>query len=500
LKSLDEAPVDGATALALIDRLLKSELEPAKLLGVTLGLALEAVRAERGFVVALDGDAPEALVARNLDVIIASSRVDFSRTLARRARSTGAPVAVDGGACGLETAADLAGRVVLVAPAGDVVIYVDRPRTAGPFSPDEIDLMRDVAARARPLLSTALKLRRREAELARTRETLARTLRDMRLKHDFTRIVGASEPMARTLGLVARAAAAREPVFFVGESGTGKELLARALHFNGPRSGGPFVAVNCAALPESLAESELFGHVKGAFTGADDDRAGLFEQADGGTLFLDEVGSTPALVQAKLLRALQTGEIHKIGASQPTRVDVRVVSATHEDPRTRLRSDLLFRLDVVRIAVPPLRERAGDLPLLVDHVARRIAEQYGWPSVTVDEAAMAALARHRFPGNVRELENVLRRACALSGGGQIGLEHLPVDLLEDGRPVNGAELMRRRKLAAVRAMEEVDRAFVEDALRRSHGNVAQAARETGVGRTFFYKLLGELGIDPDVYK
>jgi DNA-binding NtrC family response regulator len=487
--------VDSTTVLALIDRLLRAEPDPRRQLELTLALVLDAAGAERGFLVVLDeSGAAHAAVARGIDGPVAAPELEYSRTLARRALRDGAPVAADGAELRkLQTGVDLAGRSVLVAPVGSrAVVYVDR--TAGPFDPAAVELVRAFGERARGVVDLAIRARKQETELAVAR----RALDALRTRHDFGRIVGRSRAILDVLDAVARAAPTREPILLVGESGTGKELLARAIHENSPRAAGPFLPVPCASIPEGLAEAELFGHAKGAFTGAAEERAGLLEAAHGGTAFLDEVDEMPLIVQGKILRVLDAGEFRKVGVPEVARVDVRFVAATNREPAGRLREDLLFRLTVLRIDVPPLRDRLEDVPLLVEHIGARIAAQYGWDRVAVDEDAMEALLRHRYPGNIRELENLLRRACALSGTGQVGLEHLPDELLGVGPPPptprTGRDLLRLRKAVAARAAEEVERRFVEDALARAGGNVAHAARDAGVSRAFFYKLLSRLGI------
>ena len=234
-------------------------------------------------------------------------------------------------------------------------------------------------------------------------------------------MIGASPAMQAVFRLIERVAPSEVPVLIRGETGTGKELVARALHEGSPRRRGPFLAENCAAVPAGLLESELFGHVRGAFTGAIADRAGHFVAAAGGTLFLDEVGDMPLEMQVKLLRALETREVRPVGASRTVRIDVRLVAATNQDLETmirerRFREDLAYRLDVMRIDLPPLRERTGDVPLLVRGIARRLARDLGRPVPGIEPEALAALARHPWPGNVRQLENEIRRALALGTG------------------------------------------------------------------------------------
>jgi len=306
-------------------------------------------------------------------------------------------------------------------------------------------------------------------------------------------IVACSEPMRRALELTARAANADAPVLLLGESGTGKERLARLLHASGPRRDAPFVAVNCAAIPEHLLESQLFGHRRGAFTDAREDHRGLFQSADGGTLLLDEIGDMPALLQAKLLRVIQEREVHPLGASAPVAVDVRIVAATHADlaravEQGRFRRDLFYRLNVIPIAIPPLRERPDDVPPLVAHFIEKNARVPAGHTLAIEPAAMEALRRHDWPGNVRELENVIERAIVLRQGDTIGLADLPPELR--GRPV-AVELERPASAASLAGIE---REHILRTLHAAGGNRAAAARLLGVDRKTLYRKLKLYGL------
>ncbi len=243
-------------------------------------------------------------------------------------------------------------------------------------------------------------------------------------------IIGQSGAIIETLEVIRQAGPSSATVLLTGESGTGKEILARAIHRHSPRADKPFVAVNCAALPETILESELFGYEKGAFTGADQRREGRFEAADGGTLFMDEVGEMSSTTQVKLLRVLQEGEFERLGSSEPTRVDLRLVAATNKDLEQavhdgQFREDLYYRMNVIRVEVPPLRERAGDIPLLANFFLRRYASKNDKALDAVTSRAMDALGRHTWPGNVRELENVIERAVVLSRDAVVDLDDLP---------------------------------------------------------------------------
>jgi DNA-binding NtrC family response regulator len=254
--------------------------------------------------------------------------------------------------------------------------------------------------------------------------------RRVRRAEGATQLVGGSVGLERVRRLIARVAASEATVLVRGETGTGKELVARAIHEGSPRADGPLVAVNCGALPEHLVESELFGHRRGAFTGADEHRAGLFEVADGGTLFLDEVGELPKALQSRLLRALESGEIRRVGDNQPITVDVRVVCATHRSLEEMVRAgdfreDLLFRINTFEIAIPPLRERRDDIPVLVDHFVRRARPHAATEGPVADADTLAALAAHAWPGNIRELANAVEHALVLCDELPLALDHLP---------------------------------------------------------------------------
>jgi DNA-binding NtrC family response regulator len=303
-------------------------------------------------------------------------------------------------------------------------------------------------------------------------------------------LVGSSEAIADVRRAVARAAVAPFSVLIEGESGSGKELVARALHQLSPRRERRFCDVNCAALPDELLESELFGHTKGAFTGATSDRAGLVEEADGGTLFLDEVADLSPRAQAKLLRVLQQQEVRRVGATFSRKVDIRVVSAANRDMRTevaegRFRQDLLYRLDVVRIRVPPLRERPEDVPLLADHVWRAAAARVG-SQATLTHGVLTALARYHWPGNVRELQNVLAGvAVSAPARGQVKAGLLPPF-------ITGAVAPSTTRLADAR--DQFERKFIELALARAGGRRSRAAQELGLSRQGLLKMMGRLGM------
>ena len=299
-------------------------------------------------------------------------------------------------------------------------------------------------------------------------------------------ILGRSTAMRRVYRDVRKASTSRATVLVTGESGTGKELVARAVHYASAVAAAPFVPVNCGAIPESLIESALFGHVKGSFTGANESRAGFFRTADGGTIFLDEIGETSPSMQVKLLRVLQEGEICMVGSTKPQRVNVRIVAATNKDllslvQREKFREDLYYRINVITIGLPPLRKRGGDVLLLAGHFARRFAEREGRPVPTFSEAATEALTNYSWPGNVRELENVLHRLVVMADDETINAPDLPSPI----RYSPGGQVGLNRTLA------EVETEYVRNVLASTGDNKTQAARILGIDRkTLRQKLKG----------
>jgi two-component system response regulator AtoC len=304
-------------------------------------------------------------------------------------------------------------------------------------------------------------------------------------------IVGRSAVLCNALEMARKVARYPSTVLITGESGTGKELVARLVHRSSPRSAEAFIAVNCGAIPETLLESELFGHVKGAFTGASNDKPGLFEEADGGTLFLDEIGELPAALQVKLLRALQEGEVRRVGGNNSRKVDVRVIAATNRDLVTdvnvgRFRGDLYYRVNVVSINLPALRERREDIPELALHFLRRHNARLGLNVELIAAPAMRMLVEYSWPGNVRELENVIERALVLTTGETIGPEHL-ADLVRvappPDQPIADGDLSVKRKT------EELERTLIQRALERTRGNRTRAAQLLELShRALLYKI------------
>jgi DNA-binding NtrC family response regulator len=330
----------------------------------------------------------------------------------------------------------------------------------------------------------------RQRELFRENRQLRREL-DRR--YSFSEIIGASENLQRVFRLVEKVAATNTNILIYGESGTGKELVARAIHHNSPRSSRPFVAINCGALPETLLESELFGHTKGAFTGAVSARAGLFRSAEGGTIFLDEIGEISPTMQVRLLRAVQEHEVTPVGSSTPVRFDARIICATNRElekevTEGRFREDLFYRLNVIEIHLPPLRERREDVPLLVRHFVKRTAREQGQPEKAVEPDAMTALLNYNWPGNVRELQNAVERAFTLSGE-RLDLDSLPPRVREPAAgqlPVRDPDGLRP-------TLDEVERRHILDTLSSVNQDKARAANILGIDLSTLYRKLKRYG-------
>ena len=320
----------------------------------------------------------------------------------------------------------------------------------------------------------------------------------------FGEIIGRSREMMDVFDMINRVATSKASVLILGESGTGKELVAKAIHAKSPRANKPFVVVNCSAIPETLIESELFGHVKGAFTGAVTNKAGLVEEANTGTLFLDEVGEIPVFVQAKLLRFLQDREFRRVGGVESGKVDVRVITATNRNLETemqegRFREDLYYRLNVIRVRIPPLREREEDIPLLIEHFLKKFAKEQRKNIKKVSALAMRVLCNYQYPGNVRELENIIERCVTLEQSDQLTAEHLHDRLVEGGEPdvVTGDPDFPAGGINLDQATQDLEKKLILRALEMSGGNRARASRLLGITpRSLRYRLM-KLGMDTE---
>jgi len=330
----------------------------------------------------------------------------------------------------------------------------------------------------------------REAAL---RREVSRLRKEVHKEYSFHQILGKSKAIQGVFDLIRRVADSPTNILITGESGTGKELVAKAIHYNSDRREAPFVPVNCAAIPEQLLESELFGHMRGAFTDAKMDKRGLFEEAQKGTVFLDEISELPLMLQAKILRVIQEKEIRRVGATKPISVDVRIIAATNlnlndEVKAKRFREDLYYRLNVIELKLPPLRERREDIPLLVDAFLKKCGVVRGKEMKGVNEAALAMLMDYAWPGNVRELENVIERAVTLSLGEKISPDDLPP-------AVQGARGDRRVLDEAAEKtlpLHEIEKEYIKKILEKMGGNKYQAAHVLGIDRKTLYRKLGEI--------
>lgn len=334
------------------------------------------------------------------------------------------------------------------------------------------------------IVSQALRMRSLELENRRLRDELLRP-------PGFVHLLGASSALERVLKQARSVAATSATVLLSGENGTGKEMLARAIHDESPRSAGPFVGVSCAALPETLIESELFGHEKGAFTNATQARKGRFELANGGTLMLDEIGDLSPAVQVKLLRVLQERAFERVGGSKTLTVDIRLIAATNKDleaevEQGRFRQDLFFRLNVVPLVLPPLRERGEDIPILAAHFAAKSAQKYGHVAPDLSPKLIEVLQDYDWPGNVRELENLMERLVVLSNGEGLGLEFVPEKML---RTLPGINTQDESTFEG--AVEALKRKMIVNALQAEGGNKVAAAKKLGISRSYLHRLINE---------
>ncbi len=525
---------DGDKPMGLLLRLqevakgINSELNLEKLLNLIMDCVLELTGAERGFLVLFqDSEKVSVEVARNIDKeSLKRPEFEFSRSIVRQVRESHEPV-VSSDAQGDPRFAEhmsvlnLQLRSVLCMPLKTRerltgVIYIDNRIREGLFAEGDLGVLRAFADQAAIAIENARlwednkrkhdelarskekveqlnsllqeKVENQKVELEEVKETLAHKQSELEFKYNYDQIVGHSKPMAAVFQLLDKVTDTDVPVYVHGESGTGKELVARAIHFNGPRKKERFVSENCAAISETLLESELFGYVKGAFTGADRDKKGLFEIATSGTLFLDEIGEMSQLMQKKLLRVLQEGEIRRVGGKDVIKVDVRIISASNKD-LTKLietgefREDLYYRINVITVRLPPLRDRREDIPLLVQHFLERQARNQGMPILEVDKEALRMLMNHTWPGNVRELENEITRAAALATG------RITPDVLGDavkGTPARGFDWkdMKGRGLKDVvkEHTDILEKEIIEVTLAETNWVKSEAARRLQISR------------------
>ncbi|MFO0932898.1 MAG: sigma 54-interacting transcriptional regulator [Planctomycetota bacterium] len=503
---------------------------------------IDLTGAERGFILLEDeggGTERRVVAARNFDrEAVRDALAKVSKTVERRAFETGDPVIVtdaseDARFSGTESVVAMRLRSILCVPVRGRespigTIYLDNRFERAVFEERHLPLIRAFSDQAALAVENARlheengrrlqelekakaeveelnrilseRIAKQSVELQEVKEHVLRERAEAPLKYSYANIVGQSRRMLDLFHLLDKVTDSEVPVLIQGESGTGKELVARAIHFNGPRKERPFVSENCAAIPESLLESELFGYSRGAFTGAHADKKGLFEMAAGGTIFLDEIGDMPLEMQKKLLRVLQEKEVRPVGGKRSIQVDVRVLSASNQDLRKavadgRFREDLFYRLNVITVELPPLRERIEDIPLLVERFLDDIAASTGSARKSITDEAMASLQRHGWPGNVRELKNEIQRAHALSD--RVILPMVLSDPIRKAVPatVPVTDLGTKSLKEMVREVsDDLERRAIVEALRRSRNRKAQAARLLGVSRPTLDAKLEALGI------
>ncbi len=523
--------------LQRVARAINSELEIEHLLEIIVDHAVELTDAERGFLI-LFGEAGEEMVfqcSRNFaKEPVDSPEYTISRSIARRVLDAGEPVMAvnaveDERFRDIQSISVLGLRSVLCLPfrmRDQVrgVLYIDNRLQKGVFNGQDLRMLEALADHAAAAIERArlfqslqersaelaeararverlnqrlqAEVHSQEAELEEARETLRLRERELQTKYDYRSIIGTSPAMRDVLRLLDRVIESEMPVMILGESGTGKELIAKAVHYNGPRRRERFVGENCGALTDTLLESELFGYVRGAFTWADRNKKGLFEQAHRGTLFLDEVGETSPDMQKKLLRAVQEREIRPVGGKETVPVDVRIISASNRDllrlvRENAFREDLYYRLNVLLITLPPLRQRREDIPLLLSHFLEKHAARAQRPVPKVDKAVLEALEAYDWPGNVRELENETQKMIALSEG-VVTVEGLS-EPIREGPRVKAAPEGGIRSLDAL--VEEVEREEILRALRTADGNKTRASAMLGISRFTLQRKLDKYGMD-----
>lgn len=378
------------------------------------------------------------------------------------------------------------------------VVYLDNRSVSGIFEAETCNLISEMS----DFISLAAWNAVEKKQLTNQIKSLESKLRG---KFRFDAIIGSHPKIVELLKLISKVADTDATVLIQGESGTGKELIAQALHYNSGRRDKPFIAINCAALPENLLESELFGHIRGAFTGAVQDKIGWFERAEGGTLFMDEIGEMAPSLQVKLLRILQTGEYSKIGSTEIKRCNVRIITATSRNiqelvAQGRFREEVYYRLNIIDILIPPLRERKCDIPLLTRHFIDKYGKQYHKRDIKMSREAEDCLLAYSFPGNVRELENLVQRAVVLAEGSRIEPHHFPGTVLTTNAAPHDHKNRMTFREEKKRVLQAFEKEYLIHCLRSAKGNITTAARCADMDLKNFYVKLKSCGIDPKQYK
>jgi len=494
-----------------ISKLLQIETRQDSLPRTLLEQVISHTGADKGFIVVREEGSFQEKYHVHFDRDLISARKRrFSRTLIREAISTGAAIfsediTKDPRFIGTDSVIVLGSCSVMVTPLEfkeqvEAVIYMEKRDGDAPFTPDDQAFMKEFSQLAGLAIHRVLELENL-ARLKRIHE------RDFLSQYHFDGIIGRNPKMIHLLETVVQVAKSHATILLHGETGTGKELIARAVYENSQRADKPYITLHCGAMPETLFESELFGHKKGSFTGAHQDRAGRIAQARGGTLFLDEVAEIPLATQAKLLRFIQFGEFQRVGSDHVEKVDIRLIAATHKDLARmvedgQFRQDLYFRLNVLELEIPPLRERKSDVPLLVDYFMKKYWNREEKPRLS--SQTVTALERYHYPGNIRELAHIVERICVLARGPLLEANLLPKSLSEEVKephaqlePVSALdfssysnqELKAARDKASSDAIAQVERAYLSGLLKLSDGNITKAAERAGMQRPYLHRLI-----------
>jgi Nif-specific regulatory protein len=486
-------PGETYEALYRISQLFNSILDPDLLFEQVMDEALKTMNAERGLVILIDEKtgAQEVRVARHIERELAKELSAVSQTALKEVLDKReARVYLDAPGAFPAARSVIIGQVrsIAIAPLltrGRLIgaIYLDSRTDRNVFHDDILPFVKSFASIAALAIENARLYQGLSEESSRLRAVLGQW-------RQFPEIIGRSRVMQAVYELMNRVIPTDAPVIISGETGTGKELVARAIHYNGPRKNQPFVPVNCGAIPENLLESELFGYRKGAFTGAVTDRKGLFEAANGGTIFLDEVADLPLSLQPKLLRVLQSGEIRWVGDTQTFKVDIRVISATNKNLPAEVkagefRDDLFYRLNVIPLDLPPLRQRRDDIPLLVNRFLAASADRLGKQISGISQAALARLIEYSWPGNVRQLENVVERAAVLCPGPKVSEADIMLTQPEPGVLPDNAPVA------------EIEKRAVLERLKQFNGNRTRAAASLGISRRTLLNKLAEWKADEE---
>ncbi len=490
---------------------LLTEKDVDKLLTVAMDMAIELSGAERGWIILFeDGEQKIRFQTfRNLQKRdIENPEFEISHTIIDKVKSNGEAVCLQNA---LDEDAFIDSKSIQALKVLSViclplihnnnlfgVVYLDNRKLTGVFKPETFGFISEFANFVSTAAYTAL-------ERNQLQDQISDLEKELRGRYQFDSIIGQHPKILETLQTVSQVADTDATVLIQGESGTGKELIARALHYNSSRRNKQFIAVNCAALPEELLESELFGHVKGAFTGAINDRPGWFEKADGSTIFLDEINDMSSALQGKLLRVLQSGEYSRVGSSEIRHCNVRVVAATSKNMKAMIkegqfREELFYRLNVIDICLPPLRDRKSDIPILIRHFLKLYTDKYGKTDLRLSAQAEKALMNYDFPGNIRELENIVQRAVILTQDSEIRTKHLPETVIQPENQVQDTKQFMPLTELKHNELNKVEKNALINYLNESSGNISKAAEHAGLDVSNFRKLIRKHEIDPKLYK